>query len=191
MSSLSPNMAVIGHPPAMGSFSNNPPLPFLKLPTELRLKIWTRSTWYVFQTRSFLIHDRRMTIFEDYLPSLSKLSLFEQLLLFRWTGLRIARLCFKARPMLWCTVGHPTSMNSPSTQPQPHSRCCMQNREAREIPLKVYEKAFATSLRKPVYFDFERDTVYGDLNTITIFPQNCRIHSLMPCYNGCRECWGF
>jgi hypothetical protein len=44
------------------------------------------------------------------------------------------------------------------------------NREAREIPLKVYEKAFATSLRNPVYFDFEGDTVYEDLNTIYHFP---------------------
>jgi hypothetical protein len=61
------------------------------------------------------------------------------------------------------------------------------NREAREIPLKVYEKAFATSLCKPVHFDFERDTVYKDLNTITISPQNCRIHSLMPYYTDCRE----
>jgi hypothetical protein len=43
------------------------------------------------------------------------------------------------------------------------------NREAREIVLKVYKKAFATSLGSPVYFDFGRDTVDGDLNTITIF----------------------
>jgi hypothetical protein len=30
------------------------------------------------------------------------------------------------------------------------------NSETREIVLQVYKKAFATRLRNPVYFDFER-----------------------------------
>jgi hypothetical protein len=75
MSSLSPNMTVIGQPPAMGSFPNNPPLPYplLQAPNRTPIKdLETCSTWYVFQTDLILSYSQPA---HDYLPSLSKLSL--------------------------------------------------------------------------------------------------------------------